>query len=279
MPEMSGNLDERTVAGFGDEWSRFDQSKLRGEELRAGFDRYFHIFPWAELPTESVGFDMGCGSGRWARLVAPRVKELVCIDASEEALGVARRTLRGVPNVRFLHASVGDIPLEDESMDFAYSLGVLHHVPDTAAGVAACVKKLKRGAPFLLYLYYSFDNRPSWFRRLWEASEIGRRVIADLPFSARYAASQTIAAAVYLPLARTARALERAGVDVENFPLSAYREASFYSMRTDALDRFGTRLEQRFSREQISRMLERAGLERITFSERFPFWCAVGRRS
>ncbi len=47
-------------------------------------------------------------------------------------------------------------------------------------------------------------------------------------------------------------------------------------MRTDALDRFGTRLEQRFSREQIKVMMEKVGLERIEFSANMPFWCAVG---
>ena len=49
-------------------------------------------------------------------------------------------------------------------------------------------------------------------------------------------------------------------------------------MRTDALDRFGTRLEQRFTRKQVEMMMEAAGLEQIVFSDHSPFWCAVGRR-
>jgi len=47
-------------------------------------------------------------------------------------------------------------------------------------------------------------------------------------------------------------------------------------MRTDALDRFGTRLEQRFTKKEIKFMLERAGLEKIVFSDTEPFWCVVG---
>jgi hypothetical protein len=47
-------------------------------------------------------------------------------------------------------------------------------------------------------------------------------------------------------------------------------------MRTDALDRFGTRLEQRFTKQQIARMMESAGLENIQFSEKVPYWCALG---
>ena len=67
--------------------------------------------------------------------------------------------------------------------------------------------------------------------------------------------------------------IEKMGFNVENLPLSAYRELSFYTMRTDALDRFGTRLEQRFTRAQIEQMMESAGLEKIKFSEDLPFWC------
>ena len=51
-------------------------------------------------------------------------------------------------------------------MDFGYALGVLHHVPNTQEGLNSCIKLLKPGAPFLVYLYYSFDNRPNWYRNL-----------------------------------------------------------------------------------------------------------------
>ena len=49
-----------------------------------------------------------------------------------------------------------------------------------------------------------------------------------------------------------ARLCERLGCDVSGWPLSAYRALSFYSMRTDALDRFGTRIEHRMTRSEIS---------------------------
>ena len=90
--------------------------------------------------------------------------------------------------------------------------------------------------------------------------------------------TDVIAASVYLPLARAARAAERLGAPVDLVPLSSYRSASFYTMRTDALDRFGTRLEQRFTRDEIRRMMENAGLADVRFSDEAPFWCAVGRR-
>jgi SAM-dependent methyltransferase len=273
------NIDPRTVEGFGDEWDAFSQEAMDPIEHRRLFDQYFSLFPFDRLPGGAEGFDLGCGTGRWAVLVAPQVGHLHCIDPAEKALAVARRRLSDLPNVSFHHAGVDDIPLADESQDFGYALGVLHHIPDTAKAMRDAVRKLKPGAPFLVYLYYSFDNRPAWFRAVWKASDVGRRVISRMPFGLRKATTSAIATLVYWPLSRSATLLERAGMDVGSFPLSAYRYRSFYSLRTDALDRFGTRLEQRFSKDQIRRMMEQADLTDISFREDEPYWVACGRRA
>lgn len=272
------NIDAKTVDGFGVEWQRFDQSELPQHELGAYFESYFDLFPWQDLPPASVGFDVGCGSGRWAKRVAERVGRLHCVDPSAAALAVARKTLADTPNCSFHNLGVDSLPFADNSMDFGYSLGVLHHVPDTAAGIAACVAKLKPGAPFLLYLYYAFDNRPAWFRALWAASDRVRKLVSQLPNRSKLLAADAIAGAVYWPLARTAKLVERLGGDVERIPLSFYRRSSFYTMRTDALDRFGTRLEQRFTAAEITTMMTQAGLERIQLGQGAPYWRALGHK-
>ena len=277
---MSNNKDQKTVDGFGDEWERFDQSQLSEDEHQELFNRYFSVFPWEKLPENPTGFDMGCGSGRWAKLLAPRVGTLHCIDPSS-ALDVARRNLADEPNCNFHAKGVDEEILPHGSQDFGVSLGVLHHVPDTLAGIKACVNMLKPGAPFLLYLYYALDNRPFWFRSIWAASNVFRLIISKLPHKLRYGVSQVIAVFAYWPLARLAYLFESCGASksfVDTFPLSNYRTLSFYTMRTDALDRFGTRLEQRFTKKQIRTMMQDAGLAEISFSEENPYWVAVGYR-
>ncbi|HWV54448.1 class I SAM-dependent methyltransferase [Pseudorhodoplanes sp.] len=273
------NVDEKVARGFGDEWSTFRQGEddLTPEQRQSIFENYFAVFPWGSLPKDGgVGIDVGCGSGRWSMGVAPRVSHLHALDASADALAVARQNLAPFRNVTFHHASVGNIPLPDRSLDFAFSLGVLHHVPDTQAAINAIAAKLKPGAPFLIYLYYAFDNRPAWFRGVWAISDVVRKVVSRMPHAARFAISQAIAAFVYWPLTRLALIAERLGKNPNAIPLSWYRDKSFYVMRTDAYDRFCTRLEQRFTRVQISNMLTKAGFHDIAFSEREPFWCAVG---
>jgi ubiquinone/menaquinone biosynthesis C-methylase UbiE len=271
-----GNLDEATVRSFGRQWRRFDQSAVPEETLRTMFREYFEIFPWERLPENPVGADIGCGSGRWARFAAEHAFLLHCVDASEEALSVARRRLASLGNVALHRASVDALPFPEESLDFAYSLGVLHHLPDTGAALAEIARTLKKGAPLLLYVYYAFENRPAWYRLLWNVSDWGRAAISRLPPRIQFLLCDSIAASVYWPLARLAALAEAAGLDVQKFPLYLYRDRDFYSMRTDARDRFGTPLEKRFQADEIRRMMTDAGLAEIRFSDRPPYWCAVG---
>jgi SAM-dependent methyltransferase len=274
------NADPTVTSGFGREWSTFTQGEaaLEQAERERLFAEYFAIFPWSELPADAQGLDAGCGSGRWAFLVAPRVGRLHALDASREALDVAKANLAGKGNVIFHYASVSEIPLPRNSLDFAYSLGVLHHVPDTVGAIRHICSKLKPGAPFLIYLYYALDNRPAWFRAIWWMTNVARMGISKLPARLKLFASELIAAVVYWPIARLCAILNRFGVSTRLIPLEAYKDRSFYTMRTDAYDRFCTSLEQRFTRKQIGEMLEQAGFERIVFSENVPFWCAVGRK-
>ncbi len=271
----SQNTDRATVKGFGREWSTFPQSTISFSERQEIFDGYFSIFPWQSLPPSSVGADIGCGSGRWAALVAPNIKTLHVIDASDEALSVARTNLAGIGNVQFHHASVAEMPVADNSLDFAYSLGVLHHLPDTQQAIVDIASKLKPGAPFLLYLYYALENRSAAYRAVWIISNGLRMIISRMPFALQIVAATVIAITVYWPLARLAALVELIGVNTISWPLAFYRRRSFYVMRTDAFDRFCTRLEQRFTRRQIQGMLHSAGFIDIRFSEREPYWVAV----
>src|SRR6202171_603257 len=258
------NVDSATVEGFGEEWDKFTQQALSDRERAQVFAKYFSLIDWTEKPKKAL--DMGCGSGRWDVLVAPLVGELVAADASPQALRVAEYNVRAA-NVSFVQCTPDTLPFPDGYFDFIFSLGVLHHLPDTQAAIKCLERKLVPGGRLLLYLYYAFENRPAWFRGIWKLSDLLRRCISRLPFSLRYIPSQVIALFIYWPLARTAKFLPVP----ESWPLKFYADRSFYFMRTDALDRFGTKLEKRFTKQQIAEMLEAALLEDIRFSDSAPY--------
>jgi hypothetical protein len=64
----------------------------------------------------------------------------------------------------------------------------------------------------------------------------------------------------------------------DKLPLNIYQNQSFFVIRNDALNRFGTSLEQRFSRKQIMEMMANSGLGEIIIADTLPYWHAVGKR-
>ena len=269
------NIDKQTVKSFGEEWEHFDQSVLTNEEAYKLFKSYFSIFPLHKLSKKSQGFDMGCGSGRWAKFVAPKVSLLHCIDPSI-AIKVAKKNLGKFKNIIYHQKSLHQVSLREKSQDFGYSLGVLHHVPNTELAINSCVKLLKPGAPFLLYIYYSFDNRPIWFKFFWIISNYLRLIISKLPKFLKIFICNIIATLIYYPFARFSLVCEKIGINLENFPLYFYRSSSFYVMCTDARDRFGTPLEKRFTKKEIYKMMKQSGLHKIKFKNSLPYWTAIG---
>lgn len=271
------NLDKKTVESFGHEWESFDQSKIKNESFKV-FMKYFSIFPWYKISNLSEGFDMGCGSGRFAQFVAPKVKLLNCIDPSN-AINIAKQNMKNFNNIKYFKKSVNNCGLRHNSQDFGFSIGVLHHIPDTQDGIKECVKLLKKNAPLLLYLYYSFENRPYWFKVLWQISNFCRSFISKMPSFLKDITCEFIAIIIYFPLSRLVLILIKLGIKVKNFPLYEYHDKSFYTLRTDARDRFGTPLEKRFNKTEIKKMMKEAGLKKIKFRKSAPFWTVVGFKS
>ena len=89
--------------------------------------------------------------------------------------------------------------------------------------------------------------------------------------------TEIIALVIYFPLARISYLLSFVNKKfVKYFPLYYYSKRSLYTMRTDARDRLGTPYESRFTKNEIKKMMLNAGLINIKFSNKKPYWHAVG---
>jgi ubiquinone/menaquinone biosynthesis C-methylase UbiE len=265
------------VNSFGDEWNKF--SNFDKEELTKISNEYFDLLTNDIVNSNSEVLDLGGGTGRWSKCLANKVGFIEMIDPSS-AIFSAKNLLADEKNVRITQAGAENIPFPDESFNFAMSLGVLHHIPDTEKALKNMVKKVKIDGHVLLYLYYKLDNRGLAYKFLFFISTIFRRIISTMPKFLKHFFCDLIAIFVYLPYIGLAKFVKFIfnGSFYKKFPLSYYIGKSFYIIRNDALDRFGTPLEKRFTKKEIETMMINNGLTNIVFSNNPPYWHCVGRR-
>lgn len=271
------NIDHSVVKSFGEEWQKFHL--FSEKDINDISEKYFDIVTDDILNKSSYCIDIGCGTGRWSKYLHNRAGFIECVDPSD-AIFVADKVLEGDDNVRLTKASTDTIPFPDETFDFGMSIGVLHHIPDTPKAMADCVKKIKMNGHFYVYLYYALDNRGWLFRTVFFFVNLLRRIISSLPAGLKKFACDIVTILIYMPVILAGRLVRALGFKklAAKMPLDCYHDYSFFVIRNDALDRFGTKLEQRFTRKEVIAMMEQAGLGNIVVSDKFPYWHAIGKR-
>ena len=270
------NIDSEVVDHFGKEWAKYNYlGGIASEALDNQFKAYVQPIDLLKFDKQtSIAADFGAGSGRWTERLEPYFKKIYAVEPSLSAVNVMVEKFALEPKIDVLNENVEDNSIPENSLDLAISLGVLHHIPDTSKAILDISKKIKHGGTFLCYLYYKVENKPIYYRFIFGIVNIFRYLISRLPHSIRMILAKVIALVVYLPLARLSRFQLNRGRDISNIPLHHYAEMPFVMLENDALDRFGTRLEQRFNKEEIASMLIDANfdLSTLSFSDDEPFW-------
>jgi SAM-dependent methyltransferase len=273
------NIDQGVIDGFGHEWAAFDYAETEtAEALDAQFLAYCAPLNLSQFdPANSVAGDFGAGSGRWSSRLAPYFSLVYALEPSDGASTVLKKKFADNAKIVVLQETVGVNSIPVGSLDLAMSLGVLHHIPDTALAIKDVARSIKPDGVFLCYLYYSLENKPTYYRLIFKGVNLVRRVISASPQPVRRFSATIIAALVYWPLARLSKVLSKFGRNTSNLPLHHYADMPFVMLANDALDRFGTSLEQRFSKAEITEMLRAADfdLSTLKFSDVEPFWTFV----
>jgi len=142
------------ATSFSYEWTRFKMIQLdsanKSGETMTGFKSITEINP-PEL-TGGVILDAGCGTGRYIEVVAPHAREIFGVDLSE-SVESAQELVGKRGNVHIIQADINKLPFKDSTFDGIYSIGVLHHTPDTRTSFHKLPPLLKPGGWIAIWVY------------------------------------------------------------------------------------------------------------------------------
>jgi SAM-dependent methyltransferase len=270
VKHLADNVMRRTQASFGYEWTHFSNWEPSGE---VSFQDYFGGLDLSTLRAARV-LDAGCGMGRHARLMADSVAHLVAVDFSH-AIDQAARNVADRQNVDCVQADLLHLPFDDETFDYVYSIGVLHHLPDTSAALRRVVAKVKQGGRVRVYLYW---KRSGMSGALLSLAGLCRRITTRLPFSILRTLCWFLSIALTVSIVWPYRLATKLGISAhKSWPLFAYTKYPFTVLYNDQFDRFSAPLERRFDSHEVKTMLEDAGLGDVQVCGRFG-WVAEGLR-
>jgi SAM-dependent methyltransferase len=237
------------------------------------FNDYFQGLDLSSL-TGAVVLDAGCGMGRHARYVARFAEHVIAVDFSR-AIDQAARNTRDCTNVDCIQADLLALPLVDNSFDFVYSLGVLHHLTNTEAALGSLVRRLKPGGRLRIYLYW---KKHGWSGVLLRAVTLARRVTTRLPFPVLRMLSWVLSLGLFVGVVLPYRILSKLGIRRhESWPLFVYAKYPFNVLYNDQFDRFSAPLEKRYDPDEVRGLLESAGLSDVQVRACFG-WIADGTK-
>ncbi len=211
--EALAGMQARTAEAFGWEWKKFDDVAVHHE--RQFLDWMAPATPaWF---TGNVVVEAGCGKGRHTRLAAGYgARAVLGVDLSD-AVDVAFPSIRHLPNAHVIQADLLRLPLRRRCADRAFSVGVLHHLPDPREGFTALCRSVRPGGEVSIWVYGREGN--GWIAHL--VSPARRLVTSRMPPSALY----WLAGALALPLHAALRLLY---APARRGPLAWARPALFY---------------------------------------------------
>ena len=156
---------DQHLASFGRQWNKYEVA--HDDEDRATFQAKTGVALSALNGLRVL--DAGCGGGRYAKVCGEAGATVVGADHSH-AVSKARQLCAHLPNVAFVQADLKRLPLEPQSFDFVFSIGVMHHDANTKSVFDAVAKCVKPGGRFSVWLY----RRNQWWQE-WINTAIRQR--------------------------------------------------------------------------------------------------------
>jgi len=247
--------ESRTVSSYSYQWRKFREMFRQWEEVfRQSIDPIEPTFFKGKL-----GLDAGCGFGRSLYYAASYGAEMIGMDLSE-SVEAARVNTRHLPNVHLIQADIFHPPLRERSLDFLYSIGVLHHLPDPKRAFLGLTRLLKPSAPVFSWVYSRGKGHQIALFTLM------RMVSTRLPLRLLDVVCLGLAAgqwALWIAPYMLFNRFKLTGGIARRLPFTLYAQYPFRVLHADWFDGLSVPLVNYYRREEIAEWFHEAGLEEV----------------
>ena len=168
-------LETKTSNLYTELWNDFDTQTLTEESTALLRNRIPESVIAERIKGKRV-LDLGCGSGRYTiALASVGAAHTTGVDFQAKAFAASAQWCRERRmQVEFLESNVHELSFADESFDFVFCNGVLHHTSSVEKGLGELARVLKRSGKAFLYLY----GAGGFF---WKTRECLREVFKAIP--------------------------------------------------------------------------------------------------
>lgn len=166
---------EAYVESFGDEWHLF--KRVKNDRMQMSMDEMQNYLSLEEIDiTGKTVLEIGCGAGPYLEVSAKhwKAKHVFGIDLSR-AVDAAYENVGDLENITIIQADLFHLPFKNQQFDVLYSLGVLHHTPNTKDAFQAVSKKVAKGGLMSVWLYGAY-----WLRKSANQDRIRKYITSKL---------------------------------------------------------------------------------------------------
>ena len=141
------------AGSFGLQWNKFEKTQIDSRvQTNRSRTRFLEETLWdSELLNNKLVLDAGCGAGRFSEIALELGSRLIAVDFSS-AVDTAHKNLKTEKKL-VVQADLSNLPIQSNSMDYIYCIGVLQHTKNPETIVKELVRCLKLDGELTLTFY------------------------------------------------------------------------------------------------------------------------------
>ena len=239
------------VESFGEEWHLF--KRVKNDRMQMSKDEMKNYLSLEQKDIEGkLILEIGCGAGPYLEVSAANYNahHVFGVDLSR-AVDAAYENVGHLENVTVIQANLFKLPFRDEYFELMYSLGVLHHTPDTKEAFKAVCKKVKEGGVASVWVYGAY-----WLRKSANQDRIRQWVTSKLSVKQLYAFSKFASYLYYLYKVPFIGTMLR-----ETFPIAMDNDKDVRALNT--YDLYSPTYIHRHYVDEIYEWYEKEGFEKM----------------